>query len=194
MQFIPFQDLIRRYYSGESFVVFDTETTGLNTYHDEIIEIAGAIWELGQEPRPFHELICVNPNKITPGAQAVHQIPLEAIAVARKAPEVFRDFIQFCGQRTLVAHNAKFDYDMLNYNLIRNGLKPYSSDQVVCTYRYSQEQKLPGKLENLAAYYKVSLQNIQLHRAPGDVAVLTHILNTMMKQYEPKEMQYSLIL
>ncbi len=194
MQFVSFQDLIRRYYSGESFVIFDTETTGLNTYHDEIVEIAGAIWELREEPQIFHELLRVNPHRISPGAQAVHQIPLAEIQAARPAPEVLRDFVEFCGRRTLIAHNAKFDFDMLNYNLIRHGFTPYPADQVVCTYRYSQEQKLPGKLENLATHYKVDLQTIRLHRASGDVAVLTQILNTMMKQYEPKEMQYSLIL
>ena len=36
MQLITLQDLVRRYFSGEGFVLFDTETTGLNTYHDDV--------------------------------------------------------------------------------------------------------------------------------------------------------------
>ena len=194
MRLVPFPELIRRYFSGESFVVFDTETTGLNTFHDDIIEIAGATWQLGQPVGTFCELIRVNPNRITSGAWNVHQIPLEQIQSARPAREVLADFMAFAGSRTLIAHNARFDYDMLNYNLLRNGLRPYQNDQTVCTCTYAREQLIPAKLSDLASHYSINLTDIKLHRASYDVEVLTGILNKMMKQHEPAELQYSLIL
>ncbi|PIZ74364.1 hypothetical protein COY07_00695 [Candidatus Peregrinibacteria bacterium CG_4_10_14_0_2_um_filter_43_11] len=193
MKPIPFQDLVRRFYSGESFVVFDTETTGLNTFHDDIIEIAGLIWEKGKEPKTFQELMKVNPNKITPGAWEVHQIPAEEIESARSPKEVLSDFIRFCGDRALIAHNVKFDYDMLNSNLIQHGMKPYQNEETACTVGYAREQMMPAKLIEVARHWGVEFEGDQFHRALYDVRVLTEILNRMMKKHEPEELQYSLI-
>lgn len=193
MRIIPFDELVRRYFSGEAFVVIDTETTGLNTFHDDIIEVAGLIWQKGAEPITFQELIQVNPNKITPAAWEIHQIPLEEIQSARLAADVFTDFMAFAGDRSIIAHNAKFDFNFLNSNLIRAGLTPYQNDFVACTYTYAKEQQRPGKLSELAVHYGVAVESNNLHRALYDVNVLTGVLNKMMKENEPEDMQYSLI-
>jgi DNA polymerase III epsilon subunit family exonuclease len=194
MEIIPFQDFIRRYYSGEDFIVFDTETTGLNTFHDDIIEIGARQWSKKGIGEHFEELIWVNPNKISPASQEIHKISAEDIECARKPEEVLNDFIKFCGDRPLVAHNIRFDYPMLNSNLVRHGLKPYQNDQAACSLIYAKEQLLPGKLEELAKHYKVKMKPDSLHRALYDVDVLIQVLNTLMKEYEPEEMQYSLVL
>jgi DNA polymerase-3 subunit alpha (Gram-positive type) len=194
MKILPFQDFVRRYFSGEQFVVFDTETGGLNTFHDDIIEIGATTWARGEESKTFQELMCVNTDKITAGAWEIHKIPKEEILAARSPKEVFADFIQFCEGKTLVAHNVKFDYDILNANLIRHGMKPYQNDWVVDSLTYAREQMKPGKLSELAKHYKVSVRGGDLHRALYDVCVLTEVLNCMMKEHEPQEMQYSLIL
>jgi DNA polymerase III epsilon subunit family exonuclease len=194
MKIIPFQDFVRRFHSGEEFIVFDTETTGLNTYHDDIIEIAGVIWHKDGILEKFEELIWVNPNKVTNEAQAIHGITEADIKDARKPDEVLNDFIKFCGDRTLVAHNIKFDYDILNSNLVRSGLKPYQNDETVCSLIYAREQMLPARLSELAGHYKVIVENESLHRAMYDVDVLIGILNKIMKENEPEDMQYSLIL
>lgn len=194
MQLISFQDLIRRYHSGEGFVLFDTETTGLNTFHDDIIEVAGMIWQKGVEPKIFQELINVNINKITEGAWRIHKIPQEDIEMARSTQMVLTDFMKFCGGRPLLAHNIRFDFDILNSNLVRNGLKPYPNDQVACSLAYAKEQILPGRLSDLANHYQVQIEHDNLHRALYDVRILIEIMNTMMKEHEPAELQYSLIL
>jgi DNA polymerase III epsilon subunit family exonuclease len=194
MQIIPFQDLVRRYFSGESFVLFDTETGGLNTFHDDIIEVGAITWQRGQEPKTFQELMCVNVNKISEGAWKIHQIPKEEILAARPPKEVLSDFINFCEAKTLVAHNVKFDYDILNSNLIRHGMKPYQNDWVADSLTYAKEQMKPGRLLDLASHYKITTKNSKLHRALYDVHVLKEVLDHMMKENEPTEMQYSLIL
>jgi len=194
MKLIPFQDLIRRYHSGESFVLFDTETTGLNTFHDDIIEIAGMIWQKNGEMKTFQELISVNINKITEGAWKIHQIPQEDIEKARSANEVLTDFSNFTDGRPLIAHNIRFDFDMLNSNLIRNDLKPYSNDQTACSLAYAREQHMPGKLMELAKHFNIDIKHDNLHRALYDVEVLMRVMNKIMKENEPSELQYSLIL
>lgn len=194
MKLLSFEELVRRYYSGEGFVLFDTETTGLNTYHDDIIEIGAMIWQKGAEPKTFQELIKVNINKISEGAWKIHKIPKEDILAAREAKEVLTDFMEFCGGRTLVAHNIRFDFEILNSNLIKNGFTPYQNDQAACSLAYSKEQGTPGRLMDLAGHYKVKLESSNLHRALYDVEVLKEVMEKMMKEHEPAEMQYSLIL
>ncbi|MBU0727232.1 3'-5' exonuclease [Patescibacteria group bacterium] len=185
---------MRRFHSGEEFVVFDTETTGLNTYHDDIIEVGASIWKKNGQLETFEELIWTHPNKLTAEAQEIHGITPEEVDKARKPNEVFGDFIDFCGDRVMVAHNIKFDFPMLNSNLVRGGMKPYQNDEVACSLIYAKEQQLPGKLIDLARHYKVNLESDNLHRAMYDVNVLLEVLNKIMKENEPDEMQYSLIL
>lgn len=194
MNIIPFSDFIQRYYSGEEFVIFDTETTGLNTFHDDIIEIGAQKWSREGKLDTFCELMWVNPNKISQGAWEVHQIPLEDIESAKKPSEVLTDFLAFAGERTLVAHNVKFDFPMLNSNLVRNGLKPYQNEHVACSLVYAKENHLPGKLGDLAQHLNIQTKKDALHRALYDVDVLANVLNAFMKKHEPEELQYSLIL
>ncbi len=194
MKIITFQDFIRRYYSGEEFVLFDTETTGLNTFHDDIIEVGAIKWNKDGVKDSFEELMWVNPNKITEAAWQVHKIPMEEIDAARKPSEVLNEFIEFCDDMPLVAHNIKFDFPMLNSNLVRTGLKPYQNDQVACSMIYAKDQLLPGKLSELAGHFRVETEGDSLHRAMYDVQVLAKILEAFMKENEPEEMQYSLVL
>jgi len=194
MLLISFQDLIRRYHSGESFVIFDTETTGLNTFHDDIVEVAGVIWQKDSKPVVFQELVRVNTNKISSGAWDIHKIPKEDIEKARHPAIVLSDFIKFTDNRPLVAHNARFDYEILNSNLIKSGLKPYQNDQVACSLVYAKEQNKPGRLNELADFYNIYIEQGSLHRALYDVKILMEIMNRLMKEYEPEELQYSLIL
>jgi DNA polymerase III alpha subunit (gram-positive type) len=193
MRILDFQELVRRYFSGESFVVFDTETTGLNTFHDDIIEIAGMIWKKGEDPVTFQELIRVNPNKISKEAWNIHKIPMEEIEAARPAAAVFNDFLAFAEGRPLIAHNIRYDFEILNSNLIKNGLRPYPNEDVACTYLYSKGMNLPGSLVELALAKKITPKEDQLHRALYDVKVLKEVLDQFMAENEPKDLQYSLI-
>lgn len=194
MNIINFQDFINRFYSGEDFILFDTETTGLNTYHDDIIEIGAFVWGKNGKKEEFESLIKVNPNKISEAAWQVHKIPLDEIESAGEAKHIFNKFLDFTKNRTLVAHNIRFDFNILNSNLIRNNMNVYSNSDVACSLAYAKEQGLPGKLSKLADYYKIDTKTNNLHRALYDVEVLMMVLEKMLKDHEPEEMQYSLIL
>ena len=113
---------------------------------------------------------------------------------AREPSNVLKDFIDFCDNRPLVAHNIRFDFDILNSNLVRHGLKPYQNDQVVCSLNYAKEQQLPGKLGDLAHHYDIKIKDMSLHRALYDVETLKKIFDHIMSENEPKDMQYSIVL
>ena len=98
-----------------TYVVFDTETTGLlPSQGDEIVQIAALRCVNGRrvEGEEFESL--VNPGRNIPAAAtAVHHVTNEMVANAPRIEEVGRRFHRFAGGAVLVAHNAPFDLEFL---------------------------------------------------------------------------------
>ena len=89
-------------------IVWDTETTGFDPFAgDRIVEI-GAV-ELNQHlptGRVYHQYI--NPERdMPPGAFEVHGLSIDFLKDFPVFSNIARDFIDFVGDATLIAHNAK---------------------------------------------------------------------------------------
>jgi hypothetical protein len=105
-----------------SFVVVDTETTGLDAFHDRIIDL-GAV-RLG----PDLQIVDRFQTLVDPGVP----IPLHVSRMVgltqddlREAPsfaEAYRHFRRFTAGAVLVAHNAPFDREHLAAGARRAGL------------------------------------------------------------------------
>ena len=100
---------------GLEYVVFDTETTGLEpSGGDRIVQIAGVriVGGVVRRDLVFNEL--VNPGRnIPPLSTTFHGITDAQIAESRGIAPVAQDFVDFCGDAVLVAHNAAFDMKFL---------------------------------------------------------------------------------
>lgn len=95
------------------FVSFDIETTDLDPLSCEPVEIAAVRVGDGVISAEFHSL--VRPNRpVSPRARDVHGYSDADLEGAPPFAEVWQRFRDFCGGRTLVAHNGRrFDVPVL---------------------------------------------------------------------------------
>ena len=91
-----------------SFVVFDTETTGLYPWRDKIIEIGAVRFRDGEPVETFHSMIDPEihiPEMVT----QINHITDDMVAGAPTAGEVMAAFDEFAGTDDIVGHNIDFD-------------------------------------------------------------------------------------
>jgi DNA polymerase-3 subunit epsilon len=106
------------------YVVFDTETTGMNlSQGDKAISISGIRIRRGQVQNAdfFHSLI--NPGRsIPPESIQFHHIEDHMVVDAPSIKQVYPQFVEFVGDSILVAHNAAFDKKCLEIAAAEAGL------------------------------------------------------------------------
>ncbi len=174
------------------YVVFDTETTGLQPFRgDRIISIGGVIFEKGsiQEDQTFNRL--VNPGRKIPAtASYITGITNEMVADKESLYPVLNEFLDFIGGRILVAHNAAFDMAFLNIALCH--LAPVRiCNPVIDTYtlsRYLLPDMIEHSLESLLYRFGINFTDSERHTALGDslmTAKLFHnLLETMFEKHQ----------
>lgn len=159
-------------------IFYDTETTGIRSENDRIIEIAA------YDPvkkTTFEKLIhpgCPIPAEAT----AIHKITNEMVANCPSFEEISKEFIQFCdGDVILIAHNNdSFDVHFLRKEFARCGAAMPDwkfFDTLKWARRYRPD--LPRHtLQFLREIYGIPANNA--HRALDDVIVLHQIFNEMV--------------
>ncbi len=90
------------------FVAFDLETTGLSSQKDVIIEI-GAVVLRGNEVVDTFQTFVQPHRRLEPKVIELTGITDAMLRGAPDIAEVLPKFLEFCGDRPLVAHNADFD-------------------------------------------------------------------------------------
>lgn len=98
-----------------TFVVFDTELTGLNSRKDEIVSIGAVKIERLQINLGEVFSAHVRPQRMQhTSATLIHRITPEELAAARGIEDVLPEFISFLGRGLIVGHCISIDMDFLD--------------------------------------------------------------------------------
>lgn len=158
----------------KDYIVFDFETTGLNCYNDEIIEIGAIKYKNFIEIERFEQII--KPDALVdPYILKLTGITKAEIDKGLKIEDVIDDLLKFIEGFSLVAHNSSFDMRFLMYSLIKTGKKYIeftSIDTLTLSRRYIDETK-NHKLKTLKDFVKMN--NNESHRAIEDCIVTNEI-------------------
>ena len=172
----------------DTFVVFDLETTGLSASKDRIIEIGAVKISNGQIVDRFSQF--VNPKIPIPyEIERLTGISDQMVIDAREIEEVLPEFIDFCGESIMVAHNAEFDMSFIKEYVKRLGLKQVDYtvvDTVGLSRLVVSELKRSVKLDAVAKALGVPL--INHHRAVEDAECTALIFQALCKRLKEREL------
>lgn len=176
------QDFVNAY-NTQDLVIFDTETTGLDTRRDDIIQIAAVKVRQGKvHGKPFN--IILETDKELPETVGGHPNPMLEVYrnSKRHTPaEGLKLFMDYCRGHILVGHNVEFDYQILDHNLRRHC--PEMHLEELCprhldTLKYIRlvrprlrQYKLGHLLETL------HLEGQNSHQADDDIMATLNLMN-----------------
>ena len=187
---------LKRSVAETEFVVFDTETTGLNVRKgDRILSISAVRLKNGRIDLSdsFHEM--VNPDRdIPPGTAVIHEILPRMVNGKPFMEEVLPRFIGYIGSSVLVAHHAWLDMSFLNWDMDRLYSFPIQNivldtailDQALTLRKTPSSMRstvtLDTRLEALAERYQVSIE--AQHTSFWDALATAQIFQKMIKEAE----------
>lgn len=166
----------------QNYVVFDTETTGLNPESDRIIEISAIKYVDNKKVASFNYL--VNPKMaFDPFITELTGIKPSDLKNQPTIDLVIPRFYKFIEDFTLIAHNAEYDLKMLACEAYRCGI-PLCKNKVVDTVPLAKKV-IPKedidnyKLETLKKYLKLEYGS---HRALEDCETCAKVYQLYLTQ------------
>lgn len=152
------------------FVVFDTETTGLDARNDLILSI-GAVAVFGNSIVVNDSLeVFVEQNIFKTESVPIHGILKQGKEKKLGEKEAVIQFLDFIKDSTLVGHHVRFDIKMVNSALQRMGLGKLKNRSMDTSVMYRKFKGLQedqhASLDELCQIFKI--QKSDRHTAAGD--------------------------
>ena len=155
------------------FVVFDIETTGFSPVNNKIIEIGAVKIRQGEITDRFS--VFVNPGVPIPfEIEKLTSINDSMVMDAPPIEVILPQFLDFCQDAVLVAHNANFDMSFIMENAKRQGLsRKFTFVDTLGIARVLLTHQAKHTLDAVAKTLSISLENH--HRAVDDAECTAHI-------------------
>ena len=155
------------------FVVFDIETTGFSPVNNKIIEIGAVKIRQGEITDRFS--VFVNPGVPIPfEIEKLTSINDSMVMDAPPIEVILPQFLNFCQDAVLVAHNANFDMSFIMENAKRQGIsRKFTFVDTLGIARVLLTHQAKHTLDAVAKTLSISLENH--HRAVDDAECTAHI-------------------
>ena len=187
-----------RAYNEEEIVVFDTETTGLNVFQDDIIEIAAIRIKGGEVVGEPLDLYIETDKPILP-MLGDKENPMYAIYHEKMSTgellspsDALQRFLAYVGTSPILGHNANYDYNILNNNLQRYCKDTMQAHDIRCfdslkLIRLLAPSLHSYKLESLLETFH--LAGVNSHQAIDDVKATVSLVRLCAEKAREKQAQ-----
>lgn len=166
---------------NEEIVLFDTETTGLDIFHDDIIQIAAIKVRNGQFVEGSEFNIIIETEKAIPPIVGGHDNPMLAVYLESERysrKEGLELFLNYCAGHVLMGHNVEYDFNILDFNVRRTlgyELGHRQRFDTLKLIRLVEPRLRVYKLEKLLE--TLHLEGTNSHNAIDDVMATLSLLN-----------------
>ena len=166
------------------YCVLDIETTGLSFRTNKITELGAVIYKNGEIVEEFEHF--VNPEMPIPEEVVeVTHITDEMVKDAPTIEEILPKFLEFIGDRVIVAHNADFDVGFIKYYAEKLGYK--LENTYIDTLRLAKDLFPDYKKYKLGIIAeKLGIKVDVAHRALDDVITLVKVFKVMIEMLKEK--------
>lgn len=187
-----------RAYNEEEIVVFDTETTGLNVFQDDIIEIAAIRIRGGEVVGEPLDLYIETDKPILP-MLGDKENPMYAIYHEKMSTgellspsDALRRFLAYVGTSPILGHNANYDYNIVDNNLQRYCNDTMQAHDIRCfdslkLIRLLAPSLHSYKLESLLETFH--LAGVNSHQAIDDVKATVSLVRLCAEKAREKQAQ-----
>ncbi len=168
-------------FADKPFVIFDFETTGLDTRSARIIEIGAIKYINRKEVARFSQLINPNNMRLSKDIIRITGIEDSMLVGMPQIQDVLPSFHDFLRGSIGVAHNAEFDMGMMYHESNRLGI---SCDYtLICSLKLARAfVKIERRnLDALAKHYNLSFES--RHRSIGDILVTAQVLWKILDEH-----------
>jgi DNA polymerase III epsilon subunit family exonuclease len=172
--------------NSHTFIVVDTETTGLEPKLDHLIELAAVKVQNGKIVDTWDSLL--NPGVFIPhDSTHITGITTDMLQASPRFKDVMDDFLNFIGEQSVfVAHNLEFDWNFVNQHLRRNERGDLTNASL-CTFKLAKKLFPEIPRFGLGALCKqFSIELPEAHRAVHDATATAELLLKFLKTLEQK--------
>lgn len=172
--------------ADDGWVVVDVETSGFRPGQARVLSIAALA--LDPDGNVEHSVVSLLNPGVDPGPTHVHGLTAEMLEDQPTFADIAADVAELMHGRTLVAHNAPFDYSFLiaEAELCRTVLP---IDSVMCTVELSRRLDLGLenlRLESLARRW--GIPQARAHDAFDDALVLSRVLIPALRRARDRDL------
>ena len=167
----------------DNYTVLDIETTSLDSFYGEILEISAIKVRDKEEVDTFSQLIKTKEDIGYFTTQLTGITNEMVLKDGKELVDVLQNFKDFLGKDIIVGHNVNFDINFI-YDSMKENSDEYLTNDFVDTLRISR-RVLPNlkhhKLDTLIDYFNLTKRNE--HRALNDCVLTNQVYIELEKLF-----------